>query len=63
LKFIGLIRSKFSFSHTNKIGTGIVIAPKIVLTVAHNITQINHKTGNLEEAEWIEFYPGNNGKV
>lgn len=46
LKFIGMIRSKFSSDKCVRIGTGAIIADNLILTVAHNVCKFKKKEVN-----------------
>ena len=53
---IGIVTTKFSQWTSN--GTGCLIAPRIVLTCAHNI----YSRDSNEEAMEVKFSPAANGK-
>ena len=61
--FIGKIVSKFTYNNSKHFinGVGILIGPKIILTVAHNLCHLNSSNKkNILIAKKVNFYPASN---
>lgn len=59
---IGKVVSKFEIDGVNKFlnGVGILIGPRVVLTVAHNLCHLT-QTGNIIYTKRVVFFPAANG--